>query len=45
VVLGFGMIRLEIPNPESVLVLMGASLMTGGLAYFQDANDRKPQPA
>jgi hypothetical protein len=38
VVLGYGFIRLEIPNvPESVLVLMGASLATGGLAFFQDA--------
>jgi len=42
VVLGFGMIRLEIPTiPESVLVLMGASLLTGGLAYFQDAKKEK----
>jgi hypothetical protein len=38
VVLGYGLIRLEIPEiPESLLVLMGASLVTGGVAYFQDA--------
>ena len=30
----------EIPDiPESLLVLMGASLATGGLAYFQDAKN------
>jgi hypothetical protein len=42
IVLGYGLIRLEIPSiPESLLVLMGASLATGGLAFFQDArNDR-----
>jgi hypothetical protein len=35
VVLGYGLIRLQIPEiPTSLLVLMGASLMTGGLAYF-----------
>ena len=38
VVLGYGLIRRTIPDiPESLLVLMGASLATGGLAYFQDA--------
>ena len=38
VVLGYGLIRRAIPDiPESLLVLMGASLATGGLAYFQDA--------
>jgi len=37
VVLGYGLIRREIPDiPESLLVLMGASLVTGGVAYFQD---------
>jgi hypothetical protein len=38
VVLGYGMLRLEIPTiPNSVLALMGASLATGGLAFFGDA--------
>jgi hypothetical protein len=38
VVLGYGMIRLEIPTiPSSLLALMGASLATGGVAYFQDS--------
>jgi hypothetical protein len=38
IVLGYGMIRLEIPTiPDSLIVLMGASLVTGGVAYFQDA--------
>jgi len=38
VVLGYGLIRLQIPDvPSSLLVLMGASLATGGVAYFQDA--------
>ena len=42
VVLGYGLIRLEIPNvPESVLVLMGTSLATGGLAFFQDAQKQQ----
>jgi hypothetical protein len=42
VVLGYGLIRLEIPEiPEPVLVLMGASLATGGLAYFQDAKHER----
>jgi hypothetical protein len=41
VVLGYGMLRLEIPAiPNSLLALMGASLATGGLAFFGDA--RKP---
>ncbi len=44
VVLGYGMIRLEVPAiPPSLVVLMGASLATGGLAYFHDA--RKQQAA
>lgn len=43
VVLGYGLIRLEIPEiPESLLVLMGASLVTGGVAYFQDAKKVRP---
>lgn len=38
VVVGYGLIRLEIPSiPASLLVLMGASLATGGVGYFQDA--------
>ena len=51
VVLGYGLIRLEIPTiPASLLALMGASLATGGVAYFQDsqkqqapANSNSPQ--
>lgn len=42
VVIGYGLIRLEIPTiPPSLLVLMGASLTTGGLGYFQDAQKQK----
>lgn len=38
VVLGYGLIRLTIPDiPSSLLVLMGASLLTGGVANFRDA--------
>lgn len=38
VVFGFGILRLHIPDiPGSLLVLMGTSLATGGLAYFKDA--------
>jgi hypothetical protein len=37
VVLGYGLIQREIPAiPTSLIVLMGASLATGGVAYFQD---------
>ena len=44
VVLGYGFVRLQIPDiPTSLLALMGASLATGGVAYFQDA--RKQQAA
>lgn len=44
VVLGYGFIKLEIPNiPTSLLVLMGASLTTGGIAFFQD--EKKQQTA
>jgi len=40
IVLGYGLIRRAIPDiPESLLVLMGASLATGGLAYFQDTKN------
>jgi len=38
VVLGYGLIRRMIPDvPQSLLGLMGASLATGGVAYFSDA--------
>jgi hypothetical protein len=38
VVLGYGLIRLEIPDiPPSLLALMGASLATGGIGFFKDA--------
>lgn len=38
VVLGYGMIKFEVPEiPASLLVLMGASLVTGGVGHFQDA--------
>ncbi len=46
VVLGYGLIRLEIPTiPQSLLVLMGASLATGGLGYFRDAKKEKSPAA
>jgi len=42
VVLLYGLIRLEIPNiPASLLALMGASLATGGIAFFQDAQKQQ----
>lgn len=42
VVLGYGLIKLEIPNiPPSLLALMGASLATGGIAFFQDAQKQQ----
>jgi hypothetical protein len=42
VVLGYGLVRLEVPTiPPSLLVLMGASLATGGIAYFRDAQKQK----
>jgi IPT/TIG domain len=42
VVLGYGIIRLEIPDiPASLLVLMGASLATGGIGFFQDAQKQQ----
>ena len=38
VVLGYGILRIDIPEiPGSLLVLMGTSLATGGVAYFKDA--------
>ncbi|WHZ22687.1 MAG: hypothetical protein OJF47_001799 [Nitrospira sp.] len=42
VVLGYGFIKLEIPNiPTSLLALMGASLTTGGIAFFQDGKKQQ----
>jgi len=44
VVLGYGLIRLDIPTiPASLLALMGASLATGGVAYFQDSQKQQAQ--
>jgi hypothetical protein len=41
VVLGYGFVALQIPRiPESLLVLMGASLATGGIGFFSDARNR-----
>ena len=38
VVLGYGLIKQEIPDiPTSLLALMGASLATGGIGFFQDS--------
>lgn len=46
IVLGYGLIRLDIPSvPESLLVLMGSSLLTGGVAYFQDKKKNLAAPA
>ena len=46
IVLGYGLVRLAIPEiPESLVVLMGASLATGGLAFFGDMkNQAVPAP-
>lgn len=42
VVLGYGLIKLDIPIiPPSLLALMGASLATGGIAFFQDAQKQQ----
>lgn len=42
VVLGYGMVKFEVPDiPASLLALMGASLVTGGVSYFQDAKKQK----
>jgi hypothetical protein len=42
VVLGYGLIRLAIPDiPTSLLVLMGASLATGGIGFFKDAQKQQ----
>jgi len=38
VVLSYGMVKFEVPEiPTSLLALMGASLVTGGVGYFRDA--------
>jgi hypothetical protein len=42
VLLGYGLIRLQLPTiPPALLVLMGASLTTGGLGYFKDAQKQQ----
>lgn len=42
ITLMYGFIRLEVPEiPASLVVLMGASLSTGGVAYFQDAQKQR----
>jgi hypothetical protein len=42
VVLGYGMLKFEVPDiPTSLLALMGASLVTGGVSYFQDAKKQQ----
>lgn len=42
VVLGYGMVRLEVPAiPASLITLMGASLVTGGVGYFKDAQKQR----
>lgn len=42
IVLAYGLVRLKIPDiPESLLVLMGASLATGGIGFFQDAQNHR----
>lgn len=46
IVLGYGLVRLAIPEiPESLVVLMGASLATGGLAFFGDMKNQGNPPA
>lgn len=40
-VLGYGLIRLQIPDiPESLLGLMGASLATGGAGFLKDGPNK-----
>jgi hypothetical protein len=42
VVLGYGLVKLDIPDvPASLLALMGASLATGGIGFFQDAQKQQ----
>jgi hypothetical protein len=46
VVFGYGMVRLEVPTiPTSLLALMGASLVTGGVGYFKDAQKQQAAAA
>jgi hypothetical protein len=46
IVLAYGLVRLKIPDiPESLLVLMGASLATGGIGFFQDAQTQRAAAA
>ncbi len=46
VVLGYGMLKFEVPDiPTSLLSLMGASLVTGGVSYFQDAKKQQAAKA
>jgi len=46
VVLGYGMVKFEVPDiPTSLLALMGASLVTGGVSYFQDAKKQQAATA
>lgn len=42
VVLAYGLIKLDIPDiPDSLLVLMGASLATGGIGFFKDRHNHQ----
>jgi hypothetical protein len=42
IVLAYGLVRLKIPDiPESLLVLMGASLVTGDIGFFRDAQKQQ----
>ena len=44
VVFGHGLVRLEIPEiPDSLLVLMGLSLATGGISYAQTRGAAQPE--
>lgn len=45
IVLGYGFVRLQIPEiPTSLLALMGASLTTGGVAFFKDDERARAAP-
>jgi hypothetical protein len=46
VVLGYGLVKFEVPDiPASLLALMGASLATGGIAYFKDSKKQQTAAA
>ena len=46
VVLGYSMVKFEVPEiPTSLLALMGASLVTGGVGYFRDAKQLRAATA